>query len=65
MKGLFSPKLMSSPTIRSKVRSSGYGKASVAVRELERKFQTKEEKEIEEATFTPDLTKCVQFGGRV
>jgi len=54
--GLFSPKMMSSPSLRNKVRSSGYGRETVTPSDqVERTFRTREEKEIEQATFKPNL----------
>jgi len=54
---LFSPALMSDATVREKVRSSGYGVDKVEYKRAEAQVHTLEQKEMEKATFKPDMEK--------
>jgi len=54
---LFSPAMMSDATVREKVRSSGYGVDKVDYKRPEPTVHTLEQKELEKATFKPDLEK--------
>lgn len=58
----FSPRLMSNPEVRKKVPSSGYGVEKIEYKRSQTEVHTLEQKELEKATFKPNLN---QFGKKL